>query len=460
MKIFISHVIFNMSEIEYSLGFKNLRDIPIEKYDKDFTFIVDDKKYSTPRFVADLISPKIRNFHFTDESINEFIITTDNDSNQEDHFTEFLDLFKHENIKIDITRQNLYSIYFLKLGNTDEYTKLSSIFSFPVTVDNAVSRLKQIRKIYQNEGQLFNQYDQNITDTISFISEHFSEIPSESFKEVSADDLDLILSNEALKISDEDSLLDFVVKKYSEDRRCSVLFSHVMFSNVSDMSLEKFINIFSIDDLDEATWSSICSRLLAGKDGCVSPGMERYATGLKCKEFKSEVGHEFDGIMHYLTEKSGGNIHDNGTIEITTNSFDRDYHPKNLVDYRNPNYYYSKMAWLYPFVCFDFKDRRVKLSEYSIKSCSFCQNACHLRNWVLEVSNDGSSWAQVDRHTEDPTLNGSGIVANFKLANASNDFFRFIKLRSTGFSWVNNPSEDSGIRLGLIEFFGQIAESS
>lgn len=76
----------------------------------------------------------------------------------------------------------------------------------------------------------------------------------------------------------------------------------------------------------------------------------------------------------------------------------------------------------------------VKLSEYSIKS---------------------STSVQIYRHLEDPTLNGSDIVANFKLSNAGNDFYRFVKLHSTGFSWND---DELNIKFPLIEFFGQIAE--
>ena len=98
---------------EYLLGLKNWKGIPIDKYDQDFTFVVDGKKYSTPRFVADLLSPKIRKLHFTDASINEFVITTDSQSSQEDHFSDFLNLIQHENKIIDLPLQHLYSTYFL-----------------------------------------------------------------------------------------------------------------------------------------------------------------------------------------------------------------------------------------------------------------------------------------------------------------------------------------------------------
>ena len=163
--------------------------------------------------------------------------------------------------------------------------------------------------------------------------------------------------------------------------------------------------------------------------------------------------------MRYLTDETDCNIHDNGTIKITSNSIlNVRRHPKNLVDCQSDNYSHSSNG-RGPCICFDFKDRRVQLSDYSIKSFSSGQSGGLLRNWVLEVSSDGGSWEEVDCHTEDPTPDGPGITANYKLANASSGFYRYIKLRSTGCSWYNYPSDNYFIYFYFIEFFGKLDES-
>lgn len=46
--------------MNFSLSFDNVKEIPLDKYEKNFTFIVNDKKYETSRYVADLVSPIIR----------------------------------------------------------------------------------------------------------------------------------------------------------------------------------------------------------------------------------------------------------------------------------------------------------------------------------------------------------------------------------------------------------------
>ena len=135
-----------MEELNYSLNEKNLKDIPFDKYEKNFTFIVNGKKYSTNRIVADILSPIIRKLHFVDESVNEFIIDTDNQQG-DDYFSEFLNLINLNYQTFDSNRMNQFANYFIKLGNVIEYFRIhpSNISSF--TTENAVQLLLQIEKL-------------------------------------------------------------------------------------------------------------------------------------------------------------------------------------------------------------------------------------------------------------------------------------------------------------------------
>lgn len=60
--------------------------------------------------------------------------------------------------------------------------------------------------------------------------------------------------------------------------------------------------------------------------------------------------------MHFLSEKTNGNIYDNETIEITSNSIRESLekcHPKNLVVQNENNYKPDNRENIY--VCFDFQ---------------------------------------------------------------------------------------------------------
>ena len=139
--------------------------------------------------------------------------------------------------------------------------------------------------------------------------------------------------------------------------------------------------------------------------------------------------------MRYLTRQTGGNIHDNGTIEITSNSInDSSCHPKNLVNYENDSRYQSLMGSDgNTFIRFDFKDR----------------------NWVIEISDDGENWEEIDRHIDDPALNGQNIVHNFKVNKKNSGFHRFVRLRQTGKTW-SQPGDPYHFFFSFIEFYGKL----
>ena len=159
--------------------------------------------------------------------------------------------------------------------------------------------------------------------------------------------------------------------------------------------------------------------------------------------------------MRYLTSKTGGNIHDNGTIEITSNSIwnnNNNHHPKKLVEYDKDSYYDSNCNDINTYIRFDFKDKKVQVESYTIQSIGSGPNYCHLRNWVVEVPNDCQKWEIIDQHSNDPSLNGSNIISTFQ-TNKTDSFYHFIQIRQTGYSWDNN---DYRIYFPYLEFYGKI----
>ncbi|KAK8841528.1 hypothetical protein M9Y10_027149 [Tritrichomonas musculus] len=454
--------------MEYSFCYINFKDIPIQRYKKDFTFIVDGKRYEIPRIVADLLSPKVRNFHYIDESLDEFYFDTKNDNDNdidlkdEDYFKSFLELCTKDHIQLDSIHRKVYSIYFFKLGNINEYLKIHPEYTTPLSTENAIDRLLAIERLTINISEQIDQPTINIAEIISFIASHFDDISKDKMKQLPIHFLREIIDSEQLKISEEDSLLDFVLNLYAEDHSYSDLLSSVLFYNLSEKSIEKFVKTIEFEDVNQHTWRSVCERLAPST---ISPQRDRtrYNKQNKYREFKLEEGRELDGILKYLTKKTGGNIHDNGTIEITSNSIYNDnnsLHPKNLVDFEKTNVYESKNQ---PdiFVCFDFKDMQIQLSDYSIKSGGDGQNGWHLRNWAIEVSNDGKSWEEVDRHSNDSTLNGSYITSSYKISNERKEFYRYVRIHQTGISWNGHPnSQYYYVEMCCFELFGKIEEKS
>lgn len=78
------------------LDYKSILGIPLQKYDNDFTFVVNGKLFKTSRIVADLLSPKIAQMHFNDPTSCEYSIQT----NENGDFQKILNLINFERIDI------------------------------------------------------------------------------------------------------------------------------------------------------------------------------------------------------------------------------------------------------------------------------------------------------------------------------------------------------------------------
>lgn len=166
-------------------------------------------------------------------------------------------------------------------------------------------------------------------------------------------------------------------------------------------------------------------------------------------------GRHFNGIMNYLTSKTNSNIHDNGTISITTTDQIITAHPENLVNYNSENVYSSNDS-KFATVCFNFKEKYIQPTSYSIRSCS-SNSSPHLKNWIIEVSNDGKNWDEIDRHENDSNLNEDVKDYTFNIQKQTHDFYHFIRIRQIGNSWYKDGCHNK-IILRRFEVFGKLKE--
>jgi hypothetical protein len=144
----------------------------------------------------------------------------------------------------------------------------------------------------------------------------------------------------------------------------------------------------------------------------------------------------FEGLICHLGKCSGGNPHEKRIICATgTPSNGRScYQPQNVADLQTDSFFYSKNdagQWL----CYDFKDMRVAVTHYILRSGGGSVDSYHLRSWVLEGSADGSKWTEVDRRDNESRLNGPKAIGTFEVRTVIES--RFIRLRGTGPTWNN-----------------------
>ena len=94
---------------------------------------------------------------------------------------------------------------------------------------------------------------------------------------------------------------------------------------------------------------------------------------------------KLDGIIAHLTRECGGNVHDKGVVNVMASSFNDSFYPKNAADLGTDSVYLSKNepnSW----ICYDFKERRVIPTSYSVRlpeEGGFGQP--NRRSWVIEV---------------------------------------------------------------------------
>lgn len=316
----------------------------------------------------------------------------------------------------------------------------------------------------QNITNIQNSYQDMIDfklfqNEIDYISTNFCDIDKSKILKLDKNLIELIIHNEKLQLKDEDSLLQFLIDIYAKDHQQSYLFEYVEFLNVSQEGFLAFFNIFDVCDINLKIWNSLFERIFQSKnqddDQYCKLRSKRYKKNLLIHSFPYFEGNEFNGIIKYLTNKTGGNIHDNGTINVSSNSiYGSKSHPKNLLNFNDSTSYHSNdqsNVW----ICFDFKNMEVEIDHYTIESYYCPANyGGHIKNWVIEISNDGESWTQIDNRSNCSDLNGNRKIATFDVI--PNGYSRYVRFYHTGTCWDDYKTNNCTIFFLSIEFYGNL----
>ena len=79
------------------LELSSILHVPIQNYERNFTFVVNNERFETSCLVADLLSPKISKYHLSDPTFNQYQITTISEGN----FNTILNLVKFSENTVD-----------------------------------------------------------------------------------------------------------------------------------------------------------------------------------------------------------------------------------------------------------------------------------------------------------------------------------------------------------------------
>jgi hypothetical protein len=185
---------------------------------------------------------------------------------------------------------------------------------------------------------------------------------------------------------------------------------------------------------------------------------------LSGKEIELDVP---DGIIAHLTKKYGGNVHDHHVVEVTSGSFEKETQElddpdwraaKNATDFETGSFFssafrgkeedipHTRNNW----ICYDFKERRIVPTHYTIRTNESDLGLEHLKSWLVETSADGKTWREVDHKENNKQLNGTYFTGTFPVAGGGE--CRFIRLVNIGRNHLGNDS----LRISAWEIFGSL----
>jgi hypothetical protein len=167
-------------------------------------------------------------------------------------------------------------------------------------------------------------------------------------------------------------------------------------------------------------------------------------------------------------------VHDRHVVDITSGSFDKETHganphsgaydnkpeyaAKNAANLESDSYFLSACCQKEEeiphtrnnWVCYDFNERRILPTHYTIRTHNSNPGYAHLKSWLVETSADRETWRKVAREENTEQLNGCRFPGTFAVAGGEE--CRFIRLVNIG---RNHWGSDT-LAISAWEIFGTL----
>ena len=412
--------------------------------DPDFEFVTEEKVCRVHSVLAEFLSPKVAHIRICDPLCCVYTF----ENSELFHVFETLASCLCTGRSITVDQSNFVALLLIsqELENAE---LLSSLLGM---IKTESLNLEESILLLRAGIELGTAFSGQIGNLVDFVASHFYEIGQTVLDSLDVETAQLLLSSSSLKIADEDTLYDFVKSRSEKDVRFMSLFEFVYFEYLSVERMQDFASFVSENRLENITsgiWRQVCGRLIL-ETKCKKNPRVSIPPGT---EFVYDNSKPLEGVIAHLTRECGGNVHDKGMVNITASSVQSCYHQKHVADLGTDSLYYSKNeknTW----VCYDFKDRQVIPKSYSVRSGDAGPNYVNLKSWVIEVSNDGCSWTEIDRQDNNGALDARYVTVNFKISHVPSESFKLLRLRLTG---PNHCGDDSVI-FSSLEIFGTLYE--
>jgi hypothetical protein len=369
--------------LEIRLTAKSLSHIPDRPIHDDFEFILSNKSYSCPWYLAHILCPRLRTVVSTDPTITALDLAT---VDLESRFGDLIDLGIRGEFTFQATDRGFLVALAEEMGNYELYSSLLSGSAQSKSLSEIIARLS-------SQGDDFCAESSDI----GFIASHFDEMNGDLFSKLSFDLAGVILSEANLRLKSEDVLYNLISSRIGADERFFSLFEFVHFEYLEIGTIERFSHDFfhHFEHFNFALWNRLCGRLCRQLQGHPN---ENCAMDMRWEDFPMPSDDEFRGIIAGLTSRYRGNVHDRGIVTVSASSMASGL-LSNIVDFARLDGF-STQTDADPWVCYDFKDRLVKPTGVRVL---FAEAIAALFPISLpsrlEQSMDGSTWTQLGQFT-------------------------------------------------------------
>ena len=175
-------------------------------------------------------------------------------------------------------------------------------------------------------------------------------------------------------------------------------------------------------------------------------------------EYDQNGNNAFDGIINHLASECGGNVHDKRVVDVSMPSIYSGRSAKNAANVNDQTNYAQSDNQENAYLRYDFNDRKVRPTHYSIRSRHDYGKGIHnLQHWVIEGSNTGTDdfWTVLDQRQDVKCLDEMSAVGTFDIQSPNGIFYRYLRIRQTGKDTSNGYSY---LTLSALEFFGTLIE--
>lgn len=347
-----------------SAGLKNI--LSNQNQEDEFKFIFGEREIKMKNLFAEFISPYVSQIHQSDPTIDFIQLLNKSEAKNhlnsdliskisEDTYSLFEALSKGNSINITKDGSLQLQIISVLLQNEELFQKLNELFyekNSSKTEDNTeedihidfLTFFHLNSKMSMDSAMSMLEY----SNTIKYIASHLYSIDASKIIKLPKPVFYSIVKNDSLKVKSEDSLFELIDEYFSnnqnEDEETSLneidFYEHLKFEFLSENKFKEFIDKFDANEMTTILWQQIkkCFYIYK-KSSDENINLKRYRICNQLFDGKNE--NAFNGIIHNLTEKNGGNVDEKGVIKITASSEYSILYPKYAVDFNNHNDYFA-----------------------------------------------------------------------------------------------------------------------